>query len=169
MACSALSLTSLCALIRIPGVLAELDSGGLSKEATLLYAESMNWLERRALMERGIPEFWNVFCIEIEQTLAAFRKEYGQQRGAHAFPKRMGNCIHLIYAAFSSTQAERAIDICLDLAGRRVFSRIEGEEQASLGFHADPEGKPVLVDADGAPVTNDQASEFFLKTFLFPA
>ena len=63
---------------------------------------------------------------------------------------------------------DRSIDVCLDLASRRIFSRIEGAETASLRFDSDAQGKPVLVDSAGAPLTNDQASEFFLKTFLYP-
>lgn len=128
----------------------------------------MDWVEKRARMEHGIPEFWNVFCIEIDNTLATFRKEYGQERRANVLPKRMGDCVHIMYAAYGSSQAERAIDICLDKARRRIFSRIEGEEMASLRFDSDTEGKPVLVDGNGVPITSDQASEFFLKTFLFP-
>ena len=128
----------------------------------------MNWVERRALLEGGIPEFWNVLCIDLEQALAAFGQEFGQKRKAVAIPKRKGDCIHIMYVPFGAPQPERAIDICLDRAQRRVFSRLDGEERTSRRFESDPEGKPVLVDDEGSPITNDQASELFLRAFLFP-
>jgi hypothetical protein len=63
--------------------------------------------------------------------------------------------------------AERAIEICLDPTGRRVYSRSAGQEQASLTIGPDAGGTACLLDAAGAPLTPDQVSQFFLEKFLF--
>jgi hypothetical protein len=126
--------------------------------------KTMNWVDRRARMENGIPEFWNLFAIHTEQVASSFNRGYSNKQNATASAKRISDCIHLTYESKSS-QLE-AIDVCLDKVTRRIFSRIEGAEQVSLTFNSDADGKPVLVDGDGNEITKDQASEFFLKTFL---
>jgi len=112
-------------------------------------------------MEHRLPEFWNLFCIEVEQLLASFRRAYTNERGATVAAKRVGNCLHITYALLNSRQSERALDICLDSGACRVFSRIEGEEKSFMRFDSDIEGKPALVNAENTAITAEQASDSF--------
>jgi hypothetical protein len=127
----------------------------------------MNWVERRDRQDSGMPEFWNLFYIDIEETAKSFRQSsHARAEKLMSIVKRKNGCAHVILANSDSSKPERSIDICLDEERRRIFSRIEGEETASLSFGLDGD-KVCLLDMEGKPMTNDQASEFFLKSFFF--
>lgn len=127
----------------------------------------MDWVEKHASMERGLSECWNLLCIEIEQALLSFRKAYTNELSVTANSKRMGDCLHVTYSPLSGSRG-RAIDVCLDRANLRVFSRVEGKEKLWLSLGPDEEGKPILRDDEGVLITSERASEFFLRKFLFP-
>ena len=74
----------------------------------------MNWVERRDLRDSGGPEFWNLFCIEIqESTLKAFRKSnHARERGVTALATRVNDCLHIVYARPSTAKPEVAFRNC---------------------------------------------------------
>lgn len=80
---------------------------------------------------------------------------------------RFNHCLHILYAKSGSAKAERSIDLCLDQSGHRIFSREGQEEQSSLRIGLDADMKHSLLDAEGGPITLDQASALFLEKFLF--
>ncbi len=116
-----------------------------------------------------MPELWNLLFIQLEQSASSYGSTpFARERNLIAVTKRIGDCIHIIRSSASMNTPEAAMDVCLDKPGRRVFSRIGDEEQKSLRIGLDARRNVCLIDATGAPVTNDQASRFFLEDFLFP-
>lgn len=128
----------------------------------------MNWSERRELVDAGIPEFWNLFCIGMEQVAESFGySKLAREHHLIAVPKRISSCLHIVRSKANSTGVRHSIDVCLDKAGRRVFARVEDNERFSLKIGLDGDHNVCLVDEQDSPVTNDRASELFLETFLY--
>jgi len=128
-----------------------------------------NWVKRRDNLEANIPDAWNLICISIEQAATAFAyTRYARERKSICVARRINDCVHMVIAPVSGGPSEETFDICLDRKKHRVFSRHETVEKASLKFVADSQDKAVLVGKDGSQLTEDQASEFFMKSFLFP-
>jgi len=110
----------------------------------------MNWVERRDVQDAGMPELWSLLCIQFEQVAESFGKTlYARNNRLIVAAKRIKNCVHVVRATTDGSQPEESIEVCLDEKGRRVFSRINGEERASLSFGSDnnqeaPAPSPVL-------------------------
>jgi hypothetical protein len=129
----------------------------------------MTWLDARTTEDAGIPELWNLLSIHIEQSAASYGSTtFARDHNWIAASKRIGNCVHVIRASASINQPEVSMDVCLDKSGRRVFSRVGDEEQKSLRIGLDAKRNVSLIDDAGIPMTNDQATRFFLEKFLFP-
>jgi len=128
----------------------------------------MNWVEKRDAQDAAMPELWNLVCVQIEQVAESFGKTlYARNNRLIATAKRIKNCIHLVRTSSDGSQPEESIDVCLDEKGRRVFSRIEGEERTSLAFGMDNQEKPCFLDSQGNALRLDDVSRFFLEAFLF--
>ena len=130
----------------------------------------MNWSERLERVNAGIPEFWNLFCICIEQIAESFaHSQFARTDHLIAVPKRIKICVHIVRSKAGSTGLQHSIDLCLDKEGHRVFSRVEGEELLSLKIGLDRDQSVCVLDEQGSPITNDKASELFLRKFLYAA
>jgi hypothetical protein len=127
-----------------------------------------NWVDRRARLESAIPEFWNLFCIEMEGAVSSFEKRYGKEPPTKIAGKRIANCFHLVATTWNTESHERSMDVCLDLKRRKLFSRTDGVELAFLRFGLDAAGVLSLFRSDNSPATKDEASQFFLEGFFFP-
>jgi len=129
----------------------------------------MTWIDARATEDSGMPELWNLLFIQIEQAAASYgRTPFARERNLIAATRRIENCIHVIRSSASMNTPEAAIDVCLDKAARRVFSRIGDVEQKSFRVGLDAARNVSLIDPAGVAMTNDQASRSFLEDFLFP-
>ncbi len=130
----------------------------------------MGWIDKRAIEDAGTPELWELLCIHIEQAVCSYGgTDFARQHNLIGAIKRIGNCIHVIRASASSNRRERSMDVCLDQDARRVFSRKGDREHKFLRIGVDPQDNVCLVGVDGKPVSNDEASRFFLEDFLFSA
>jgi len=128
----------------------------------------MNWVERRDAQDAGMPELWSLLCIQFEQVAESFGKTlYARNNRLIVAAKRIKNCVHVMRAISDGSQPEESIEVCLDEKGRRVFSRINGEERALLSFGSDNQGKTCLLDSQGNAIQLDDVSKFFLEAFLF--
>lgn len=127
----------------------------------------MNWVERRDANYVGIPELWDRLCIRMEQAADSYQTTtFARERSGSATPDRVRNCLHITKGRFG--QPDGSLDICLDTATRRVFSRIPGEqEQRSLPILEGPDGRPFFQSSEGAPMGLDEVSRYFLESFLF--
>jgi hypothetical protein len=127
----------------------------------------MQWLEKREQLDSTLPEAWNLLCIAIEQTIERFEwTTFAKEGKFSANAKRINTCIHVSIGPKDGT-ASQSIDVCLDKRNRLAVSRDGGRELAHVKFGHGPDGKACPVDDDGKPMTNDRASEIFLRTFLF--
>jgi hypothetical protein len=130
----------------------------------------MNWVERRDREDSGISEFWNVFCIHNEQISESFGKSrFARDNALMAVASRNNNCLHIVRSKSNTNPPQRSIDLCLDEKRRRVFARIEGDEQSALVIGLDNDYNVCLLGPDGNVMTNDQTSKFFLEKFFFSA
>ena len=80
--------------------------------------------------------------------------------------ERINTCIHVVVAPITGSPG-RSIDVCLDNKERRVFSRNNGRELQSVKVDRGNDGGICFVDSTGKAVTNDRASEIFLREFFF--
>jgi hypothetical protein len=127
----------------------------------------MQWLEKREQLESTLPEAWNLLCVAIEQTADRFAwTAFAREAELAATTKRINTCIHVSIGPGSGASS-RSIDICLDKRNRVVVSKDGGRELTSIRFGQGADGKACPIDDDGNPITNDRASELFLRTFLF--
>jgi hypothetical protein len=127
----------------------------------------MSWIEEREQLESEIPEAWNLLRIALEQAAEAFGiTEFARAGKVFATAKLINTCVHVVVAA-TGMSSGRAIDICLDKKGRRVFSRDNGQELESISFCRGDDGNICLVDSAGVGVTTDRACEIFLRPFFF--
>ena len=136
-----------------------------------LAEETLNWVQRRGKLEAHLPEAWNLLCISIEQNVESFGlTPYARERHLIATAKRINNCIHIARAPVSGPGLAIVIDVCLDRENLRVFSKTPDGDKGVLLFSADGQGKPQLRSVGAAhDLTDDEACEYFLKDFLFPA
>jgi hypothetical protein len=132
----------------------------------MFYMNATGWIARRETLEIAIPEAWNLLCIAIEQAAEQFGwTSYAKTNHLIALAERINSCIHVVVSP-SAGGENRSIDICLDQKNRRVFGRDNGREVVSLSLGAAPGFKAGLLE-DGKRITNDRASEIFLRPFFF--
>jgi hypothetical protein len=128
----------------------------------------MSWVEDRDRLYSGIPEFWNLFCIEIEETAKAFRRSsFAADHKLTCAVSANRGCRHVTRLKMGAGKPEGYVDLCLDEDSRRVFSRIGESEQSSLNFGLDAQASVCLLDSEGVPMSLQQACKFFLGEFLF--
>jgi hypothetical protein len=132
----------------------------------------MNWVERRAKQEAEIRTAWFALLGEMEQAVVSFDKLYASHQQAEARAYRQSGYFHAVYEPRYPTQrdapARRAIDVRLDFRGQRAVATIDDKEVIALRFGANGDNIAVFVDAQGQPLTNDQASQLILEQFMFP-
>jgi hypothetical protein len=129
----------------------------------------VNWSKRREVVDAGISEFWDLFCIGIEQVAESFGySRFAREHHLIAVAKRVNSCLHVVRSKANSN-APQSIDVFLDKDRRRIFSRVDGEERLSFKIDLDGDRNLCLLDEQGSPLKDDKASALFLEKFLYAA
>jgi hypothetical protein len=132
----------------------------------------MNWVERRAKQEADIRNAWFALLAEMESAVASFDKLYATHQQAEARSYRHSGYFRAVYEPRFPAQAEapsrRTVDVRLDFRGMKAIAAMDDRDVIALCFRAREDAPAVFVDADGQPLTNDQASQLLLEQFMFP-
>jgi hypothetical protein len=132
----------------------------------------MNWVERRAKQEADIRNAWFALLADMESAVASFDKLYASHQQAEARSYRHSGYFRAVYEPRFPNQADapprRTVDVRLDFRAMKAIAAMDDKDVISLHFRAREEAPATFVDADGQPLTNDQASQLLLEQFMFP-
>ena len=132
----------------------------------------MNWVERRAKQEAEVRNAWFSLLGEMEEAVVSFDKLYANHQQAEARSYRHSGYFRAVYEPRHPAQhdapARRAIDVRLDYRAMRAVATMEDKDVVSLRFVTGDNGTPGFISAEGQALTNDQASQLLLESFMFP-